>query len=332
MMNILVIAEHNNKAINQSTFSTIAAGLQIVSKLGTNCNFDVLVAGYDSNNNLTAVANKIKELKLVNKILVANHSSYEYGLAEDISDLVHELAKDYDYILFPATTYGKNIAPRVAALLDVNPLTDVIAVEAEDVFMRPIYAGNAIAKYKLNDKIKVLSIRPTNFNLDSMMSKKSTTQESEVISLNTSSTVSKNLAKFVRYELSNSDRPDLATADIVVSGGRGLQSKENFKLINDLAEVLNAAVGASRAAVDAGYVPNDYQVGQTGKVVAPSLYIAVGISGAIQHLAGMQDSKVIVAINKDEEAAIFKVADYGLVGDLFKILPELTEKLKQAKL
>ncbi len=331
-MNILVIAEHDNKKINQSTNSAIAAGLQIVSCSKVDCNLDLLIAGYDSNN-FTTIVNYIKELKLVSKVFVANHCNYEHGLAEDISYLVHEIAKDYDYILFPATTYGKNIAPRVAALLNVNPMTDVIAVETPDVFMKTIYAGNAIAKFKLNDKIKVLSIRTTSFNLESTKIKLNinTEQVSEIVFLNTNSAASQNISKFVRYETSNGDRPDLATAQIVVSGGRGLQSKENFKLINELADVLNAAVGASRAAVDAGYVPNDYQVGQTGKVVAPSLYIAVGISGAIQHLAGMQDSKVIVAINKDQDAAIFNVADYGLVGDLFEILPELTEKIKKAK-
>lgn len=331
-MNILVIAEHDNKAINHSTMSTIAAGLEITTKFtGSNNNFDVLIIGYSSDNSLSNIASSVQGLKLINKILLANNKIYEHGLAEDCADLIHEVAKDYDYILLPATTYGKNIAPRVAALLDINPLSDIIAIEDEDVFIRPIYAGNAIAKFKLKDKIKLLTVRPTSFDIEDSQSKLSLNINTEIVSLNSDNVTSKDQSKYIGFTGSNGDRPDLATADIVVSGGRALQSKENFKLIDDLAAVLNAAVGASRAAVDAGYVPNDYQVGQTGKVVAPNLYIAIGISGAIQHLAGIQDSKVIVAINKDEDAAIFKVADYGLVGDLFEIVPELTEKLKQIK-
>lgn len=329
-MNILVIAEHDNKSLKSASLSVLAAAHDIVNKSGStgNANIDVLVAGHNTADNLEGVVGKLTELNVINKVAVVNNPAYEHGLAEDYADIIAELAKDYQYILLPASTFGKNISPRVAALLDVNPLSDIIEVVDQETFRRPIYAGNAIAKVKLTDAIKVLTVRPTSFDVSSINNSGVAT---EVLNLNSDSNNSKQLAKFVSYQASESDRPELTDADIVISGGRGLQSKENFELIEKLADLLNAAVGASRAAVDAGYVPNDYQVGQTGKVVAPSLYIAVGISGAIQHIAGMQESKVIVAINKDEEAPIFKIADYGLVGDLFKILPELTDKIAALK-
>lgn len=325
-MNILVIAEHDNQELKQATLATIAAGLEIAMLSDTNSyNLDVLACN-------SIMADKLAELSLVNKIICVNNEDMKQPLAEVFTDLVNNIAKDYQYVLLPATTFGKNLAPRVAAKLDINPLSDVIAVKSLDTFSRPIYAGNAIATYKLSDQIKLLTIRPTSFDIDTAKSQANIkTVTSEIINLDNNAIKNNGLSKFIKYEHSESERPELAAASIVVSGGRGLASKENFELIEQLADSLNAAVGASRAAVDAGYVPNDYQVGQTGKIVAPSLYIAVGISGAIQHIAGMQDSKVIVAINKDEEAPIFKIADYGIVGDLFKILPELTEKIRALK-
>jgi electron transfer flavoprotein alpha subunit len=323
-MNILVIAEHDNQTVKQSSFACLTAALQIAQHTNNNCNLDVLILGYNPNDSLSTVAEAFKSLGYINKLILANNEMYQYALAEDCAKLISDIAKDYQYVLLPATTFGKNIAPRVAAELDVNPLSDVIEIISLDTFKRPIYAGNAIATFKISDNIKLLTIRPTSFDISDQPSIQIMT---EILALDTSTNVSSDLAKFVNYEFSKSERPELTSANIVVSGGRGLQSKDNFKLIEDLADKLNAAVGASRAAVDAGFVSNDYQVGQTGKVVAPTLYIAVGISGAIQHLAGIQDSKIIVAINKDSEAPIFKIADYGLVGDLFNIIPELTEKV-----
>lgn len=324
MNNILVIAEHNNQELISSSLACCTAALQIAEHIKANCNLDVLVIGYDSENHLNKVTTQLKDLGSINKIIIANHAIYQHALAEDSAKLISQVAKDYQYVLFPATTFGKNIAPRVAAELDINSLSDVIEIIDSCTFKRPIYAGNAIATFRLSDNIKLLTIRPTSFDHNSQHPKNIS---SEVLALDIKANASSELTTFVNYEFSKSERPSLATANIVVSGGRGLQSKDNFKLIEALADKLNAAIGASRAAVDAGFISNDYQVGQTGKVIAPSLYIAVGISGAIQHLAGIQDSKIIVAINKDAEAPIFKIADYGLVGDLFKILPELTEKI-----
>lgn len=330
MTNILVIAEHDNKDIKASTFSTLAAAIDVANKLDQDCNIDMLIVGHSSDafNSMLPLLNKHD---VINKVFIANHQIFEHQLAEGVGQLVANLAKDHQYVLFPATTYGKNIAPRVAARLDVNPLTDVIEIIDHETFLKPIYAGNAIAKIKLNDDIKLMSVRPTCFDLDSADKEKIKNTSCEIQPLDAIDSSEKSRSRFVSFSGSNNERPDLVSANVVVSGGRALQSSDNFKLIYDLADSLQAAVGASRAAVDAGYVPNDYQVGQTGKVVAPSLYIAVGISGAIQHVAGMQESKIIVAINKDSEAPIFNIADYGLVGDLFTILPELTDKIRKLK-
>lgn len=320
-MNILVIAEHDNIELKHSSVATLAAAIEIANN-NPDSNLDVLLVGYSLDSQLDSIADELVKLKLANKVLVVNNKKYENFLAESYTSLAGDLAKDYQYVLLPATTFGKNLAPRIAVLLDTNPLSDITEVVDNSTFKRPIYAGNAIATFKLTDSIKLLTIRPTSFDLDAIGNK-----STEIHKLDYEGADSNFGSKFIKYEASKSERPELTSAKVVVSGGRGLASKENFKLIEDLADSLNAAIGASRAAVDAGYVSNDYQVGQTGKVVAPSLYIAVGISGAIQHIAGMNDSKIIVAINKDEEAPIFKIADYGLVGDLFKILPELTEKI-----
>ncbi|MBP9721587.1 MAG: FAD-binding protein [Gammaproteobacteria bacterium] len=334
-MNILVVAEHDNIEIKSASLAAINAAVKLGSNQVNN-NIDLLLAGNFSQENKTAMVNSFKELKVINNILVAQGSIYEHSLAEDFTDLIVDTVNKnhttYEYIILPATTFGKNIAPRVAALLDINPLSDVIEIVDPVTFKRPIYAGNAIATVRLHDKIKLFTVRSTCFNNNLINTDNVNNNiNTEILELDVTKYTSKNLSKFVKYELSSSERPELGVAKIVVSGGRGLGSQENFKLINDLADKLNAAVGASRAAVDAGYVSNDYQVGQTGKVVAPDLYFAIGISGAIQHIAGIRESKVIVAINKDEEAPIFKIADYGLTGDLFKILPELTEKISQLK-
>lgn len=256
----------------------------------------------------------------VKKVMLADNEAYEHQLAENISELVADLGKNYSHILAPATTTGKNFMPRVAALLDVAQVSDIISVESDDTFKRPIYAGNAIATVQSEDNIKVITVRATAFDA---VAEEGGSGEVE----NIDSVFNNDKSEFVGEQLAESERPDLTAAEIVISGGRGMQNGENFHMLEDIADKLGAAVGASRAAVDAGFVPNDMQVGQTGKIVAPQLYIAVGISGAIQHLAGMKDSKVIVAINKDEEAPIFQVADYGLVADLFDVLPELKEKL-----
>ena len=308
-MSALVIAEHNNTTLNIATLNAVAAA----SKLGT---VDILVAGHQCQ----AVATAAAQVSGVGKVLVADAPHYAHSLAENLAPLVVELAQNYSHLLAAATTNGKNVMPRVAALLDVAQLSDIISVVSEDTFVRPIYAGNVLATVQSSDRVKVITVRTTGFDA---VPSTGGSAAIEAIAAGPDA----GLSQFKGDELTKSTRPELAAANIVVSGGRGVGSAENFALIEQLADQLGAAVGASRAAVDAGYVPNDYQVGQTGKVVAPDLYIAIGISGAIQHLAGMKDSKVIVAINKDEEAPIFQVADYGLVGDLFKEVPALIAAL-----
>lgn len=308
-MSNLVIAEHDNQNLKASTLNTITAA----SKIGGD--IEVLVVG----SNCQAVAQAAAAVAGVTKVRVADNVAYEHQLAENTAQLVAALAPAYTHLLAPATPAGKNLMPRVAALLDVNQLTDIMAVVSVDTFKRPIYAGNAIATVQSSDKIKVMSVRITAFDPAATGGNAAVEVVNEVFTADKT--------KFIGEEVAKSDRPELTSAKIVVSGGRGVGSADNFKIIYALADKLNAAVGASRAAVDAGFVPNDMQVGQTGKVVAPEVYIAVGISGAIQHLAGMKDSKVIVAINKDPEAPIFQVADYGLVADLFAAVPEMTGKL-----
>ncbi|NLJ51287.1 MAG: electron transfer flavoprotein subunit alpha/FixB family protein [Alcaligenaceae bacterium] len=309
-MTNLVIAEHDNSSLKPATLNTVAAAAQLGGDI------HVLVAGKGAQ----AVADAAAKVAGVSKVLLADGESLEQFLAENVAAQVLAVAGDYSHILFPATANGKNVAPRVAAKLDVAQITDVIAVESANTFQRPIYAGNAIATVEVDDAIKVLTVRTTAF--DAVAAEGGS---AEVASID--AVADSGLSKFVGREVVESDRPELTAAAVIVSGGRGVGSQENFALIEGLAGKLGAAVGASRAAVDAGYAPNDLQVGQTGKVVAPQLYVAVGISGAIQHLAGMKDSKVIVAINKDAEAPIFGVADYGLVADLFEAVPELSEKL-----
>lgn len=309
-MTVLLIAEHDNKALKPATLSAVAAAQKLGSAI------DILVAGKDCAE-VAAIAAKIPGVR---KILVADDAAYAHQLAENLALLVVKNATGYSHILAPATTTGKNMLPRAAALLDMQMLSDVSKIESTDTFVRPIYAGNAFATVQSNDSIKIMTIRTTAFDAAPA------TGGSAAIE-NIAAAGDAGLSSFVNQELTKSARPELTAARVIVSGGRGMGSGDNFKLIDAVADKLGAAVGASRAAVDAGFVPNDYQVGQTGKVVAPELYVAVGISGAIQHLAGMKDSKVIVAINKDPEAPIFQVADYGLVQDLFTALPELTEKL-----
>ncbi|MCB1746112.1 MAG: electron transfer flavoprotein subunit alpha/FixB family protein [Gammaproteobacteria bacterium] len=309
-MTALVIAEHNNAELNAATLNAVAAASAIGGDV------DVLVAGAACQ----AVADAAAQVAGVRKVLLADAAHYANALAENLAPLVVSLAEPYEHLLAAATTTGKNVMPRVAALLDSAQISDIIGVESNDTFVRPIYAGNVIATVKSADAKKVITVRTTAFD-PAAASGGSGAVESVAVA------DAAGLSEFVGEELTKSDRPELTAADIIVSGGRGVGSSENFAIIEALADKLGAAVGASRAAVDAGYVPNDYQVGQTGKVVAPTLYIAVGISGAIQHLAGMKDSKVIVAINKDEEAPIFGVADYGLVGDLFKEVPAMVEAL-----
>jgi len=310
-MSILVIAEHNNGVLAPSTLATVAAA----EKIGSDVH--LLVAGH----NVSDVAEAAGKVSGVSKVKVADDESLAHPLAEGLAKLVHAIAEGYSHILAPATTFGKNFLPRVGALLDVQPISDIISVESEDTFKRPIYAGNAIATVQSTDPVKVISVRGTAFDA---VAAEGGNAEIETID---ASPAHYDKSSFVGQELTQSERPELTSARVIISGGRGMQSGENFKMLEEIADKLGAAVGASRAAVDAGFVPNDYQVGQTGKIVAPELYIAVGISGAIQHLAGMKDSKVIVAINKDEEAPIFQVADYGLVADLFKALPELKDAL-----
>lgn len=308
-MSVLVIAEHDNAALKPATLSAVTAAQAIGQTVV------VLVAGAGC----AAVATAAAGVAGVSKVLVADNSAYEHQLPESVALLVAEVGKSYTHILATATTSGKNLLPRVAALLDVAQISEIVAVKSADTFVRPIYAGNALATVQSSDSIKVITVRGTAF-AEAATGGTAPIEALDIVK-------SQSLSAFVGQQLSVSERPELTAASIVISGGRGMQSGENFVLIERVADKLGAAIGASRAAVDAGFVPNDMQVGQTGKIVAPDLYIAVGISGAIQHLAGMKDSKVIVAINKDEEAPIFQVADYGLVDDLFKVLPELADKL-----
>ena len=309
-MSILVLAEHENGALRPASLSVISAATAIGGDVV------VLVAG----SGMSAVAESAASVAGVSKVLVCDDAVYEHELAENLADLVLAHAEGYSHILFGATAAGKNVMPRVSAMLDVSAISDIIEVKSADTFVRPIYAGNALATVKSTDSVKVIGVRVTSFE-------PAATEGGSASVENVAAASASDKVSFVGQELSDSDRPELTSADIVVSGGRGMQNGDNFTMLDEIAGKLNAAVGASRAAVDAGFVPNEYQVGQTGKVVAPNLYLAVGISGAIQHLAGMKDSKVIVAINKDEEAPIFQVADYGLVADLFEALPELSAAL-----
>ncbi|MFM0674426.1 electron transfer flavoprotein subunit alpha/FixB family protein [Paraburkholderia sediminicola] len=310
-MTNLVIAEHDNASIKAATLNTIAAAQKIGGDI------HVLVAGH----NAQAAADAAAKIAGVSKVLLADAPQLEAGLAENIEATVLNIAKDYTHILAPATAYGKNITPRIAAKLDVAQISDITAVDRPDTFERPIYAGNAIATVQSADPIKVITVRTTGFDAVAAEGGSAAVEKIEAAA-------DSGISSFVSREVTKLDRPELTSAKVIVSGGRGLGNGENYtKVLEPLADKLNAALGASRAAVDAGFVPNDYQVGQTGKIVAPQLYIAVGISGAIQHLAGMKDSKVIVAINKDEEAPIFSVADYGLVGDLFTLVPEIVSEL-----
>ena len=309
-MSILVIAEHNNTEVKSSTLNTISAA----SKLGDE--IEVLVLG----SNIENISKEISSYQHVSKVIFLDSQKFEHAIAENIEPVIVSIAENYSHILAPATTFGKNVMPRVSVKLDVAQISDIINIESEDTFIRPIYAGNALATVRSKDPKKVITVRPTSFDV---VAKEGGSGVVEQLNFD----IGEAKVEFIDREESKSDRPELSTARIVISGGRGLQSAENFKLISDIADKLNAAIGASRAAVDAGYVSNDYQVGQTGKVVVPDLYIAVGISGAIQHLAGMKESKIIVAINKDEEAPIFNVADYGLSADLFEALPALSTEL-----
>lgn len=310
-MAILVIAEHDNQSLKAGTLNTITAA----AKLGE---VHLLVAGH----NAAAAAEAAKSVAGVAKVLLADAAHYAHGLAENLGVLVSGLATSYSHVLAPASSFGKNLLPRVAALLDVAQISEIVAIESADTFVRPIYAGNVLATVQSADPIKVITVRTTVFDAAG--------QGGSAAVEAVAAAADAQLSSFVGQELTKSDRPELGSAKVIVSGGRALGSEEQFKAVIDpLADKLSAAVGASRAAVDAGYAPNDYQVGQTGKVVAPQLYFAVGISGAIQHLAGMKDSKVIVAINKDEEAPIFQVADYGIVGDLFTVVPELMAELSK---
>lgn len=308
-MSILIYAEHDNHELKADTLKTVTAAQAIGGDI------HLLVAG----ENCSTVVEQAAKVSGVSKVLVADNAAYKNQLAENVSLLVLELANDYDVIMATALTTGKNFMPRVAALLDVAQISDIIGVESADTFIRPIYAGNAIATVQSLDAKKVITVRATAFDAVA------TDGSAEVVNL--SQATDAGTSSHVSDEFTESERPDLGAASVVISGGRGMQNGENFKLLEGIADKLGAAIGASRAAVDAGFVPNDMQVGQTGKIVAPDLYIAVGISGAIQHLAGMKDSKVIVAINKDAEAPIFQVADYGIVADLFDVLPELESKL-----
>jgi electron transfer flavoprotein alpha subunit len=308
-MSILIVAEHDGQQVKSGTLNAVTAGVAIGGDIA------LLIAGA----NCKAAADAAAKIDGVTKVLVADAPHYGDQLAENLANLVVSIAGGYSHILTPATAFGKNVLPRVAALLDVAQISDIVVVVSPDTFVRPIYAGNALATVQSKDKTKVITVRTTGFDAAG-------TGGSAVVE-NIASASDSELSNFVSRDLTKSDRPELTAARIIVSGGRGMGSGENFKILDPLADKLGAAVGASRAAVDAGFVPNDYQVGQTGKIVAPELYIAIGISGAIQHLAGMKDSKVIVAINKDPEAPIFQVADYGLVADLFQAVPELVSEL-----
>ena len=309
-MSVLVYAEHDNATLGAVTLNVVAAAKELGSDI------TVLVAG----KGCAAVADAAAKVDGVSKVLLADNDAYEHQLAENVAELLAEVGKDYGHILAAATTTGKNFAPRVAALLDVGMVSEIMSVESEDTFKRPIYAGNAIATVQSSDSIKVLTVRGTSFDAVAAEGGSASVESIDVVK-------DAGVSSFVGEELAKSDRPDLTAATVVISGGRGMQNGDNFEMLYKVADKLGAAVGASRAAVDAGFVPNDMQVGQTGKIVAPDLYVAVGISGAIQHLAGMKDSKIIVAINKDEEAPIFQVADYGLVADLFEAVPELEKQI-----
>ncbi|OHY97514.1 FAD-binding protein [Salinicola sp. MIT1003] len=308
-MSILVLAEHHEGRLSAGTAHVVGAARAIGGDI------DILVAG----ENVAAIAEAAAKLDGVSRVRVADNAAYAHQLAEPLADLLVQLAGDYSHVLAAASTDGKNVLPRVAALKDVSQISEILSVESADTFKRPIYAGNAIATVQSSDPLKVITVRTTAF--DPVSEGGAATIEP------VDAVVSNALSRFIGEELAQNERPELGGARVVISGGRGMGNGDNFKLLEGIADKLGAAIGASRAAVDAGFVPNDMQVGQTGKIVAPELYIAVGISGAIQHLAGMKDSKVIVAINKDDEAPIFQVADYGLVGDLFEILPELEQKL-----
>jgi electron transfer flavoprotein alpha subunit len=311
-MAVLVVADHDNSAIVLITLNAVTAAVAISDDV------HVLVAG----DNAGAAAEAASKIAGVSKVVTADSPAYGHQLAEALAPLIIGLAGNYSHILFPSNTTGKNAAPRVAALLDVAQISDVVEIVSDDTFVRPIYAGNAMATVQSSDPVKVITVRGTAFG-------PAAAEGGSALVESIDSAGDPGLSSFVGHELTKSERPELTAARVIISGGRGMQSSENFEIIEKVADKLGAAVGASRAAVDAGYRPNDYQVGQTGKVVAPELYIAVGISGAIQHLAGMKDSKVIVAINKDEEAPIFTIADYGLVGDLFKLVPELDAELEK---
>jgi electron transfer flavoprotein alpha subunit len=312
-MTILVIAEHDNAGLKSATGNAVSAAHEIGGDIA------ILVAGHQCRGAAEAAA----KIDGVSMVLVADAVQYAHGLGENLASLIIAIASGYTHLVAPATTSGKNLMPRVAALLDVAQISDVIAVESPDTFVRPIYAGNALATVQSKESVKVLTVRTSAFP-------NAASGAGNAAIENIAPAADTGLSEFVGQELTKSERPELGAARIVISGGRGMQNGENFKMLEKLADRMGAALGASRAAVDSGYVPNDYQVGQTGKVVAPDLYIAVGISGAIQHLAGMKDSKVIVAINKDAEAPIFQVADYGLVADLFQAIPELTAELDKS--
>lgn len=309
-MSVLILVEHDNEEVKASTLNTVTAARQVGDDL------HALVIGF----NCDAVASATSNIDGISKVIKCDSETYQYGLVENVAPVVKDLAENYSHVFAPASTFGKNLMPRVAAVLDVQQVSDISEILSDDTFVRPIYAGNALATVRSTDSVKLITVRTTAFDAASEDGGAAPIEE-------ISSTGDVGLSSFVRHDLTRSERPELTTASIVISGGRGMQSGENFNMLERVADKLGAAVGASRAAVDAGYVPNDYQVGQTGKVVAPDLYIAVGISGAIQHLAGMKDSKVIVAINKDEEAPIFQVADFGWVADLFNAVPELEAAL-----
>lgn len=308
-MTVLVIAEHNQQTLSDATLRAVTAAKQLGA-------VNILVAGFQCG----IAAAQAAKIEGIQQVIQVDNAAYEHSLAENLSVLIAKLSEPFQHIVTAASTFGKDLMPRVAALLDVAQISDIIAIEAPDTFKRPIYAGNAIATVKALDSKKVITVRASAF-VAAKFHEQTVAVKTDTTAINAEKTV------FIKHELNLSARPELGSARVIISGGRGLQNGENFKLLEALADKLNAALGASRAAVDAGFVPNDYQVGQTGKIVAPELYIAIGISGAIQHLAGMKESKYIVAINKDPEAPIFKVADYGLVGDLFELVPQLTAQL-----